>query len=593
MTSFKVNLIFILILLQSFLANADTINSNVKVHDAGGVGISSTGSSLNVNVTNQAGTGTTTVISGGVAITSPNPLPVSGAFFQTTQPVSATVLPLPVGAATSPLQISGNTTLTNILSQSQAGTAVTSSVLPGGAASAPNQVTSNNILANLLLQLQAGTAITSPNPLPVSLSTFPLPTGASTLGAQTTGNSLLTSLISQLAGGVALTSPNPLPVSIAGGVSVTGPISISGGVAITSPNPLPVSGAFFQSVQPVSATALPLAPNASTAAGQAALLTQLSGGVAITSPNPLPVSAGSLPLPTGAATLAAQTLLLNQLSGGIAITSPNPLPVSGTLTLNGGATSVTNLQQTTISGGVAITSNPPPSDFTVSGSLTTICTTPTGSCPAGSFVSVATHGISSARFQTSGTFTTPSINAQCTLDGTTWFNLRAAGVSNASYSGTALVPVSGLTGQFRVFRQSTCQQLRIVALTLGSGTISVFLSVSEPPDVVEAVPAGRSAVATARNNYATTNVTTSAYVTLVTSTPTSVTKINVFDSSGRTLYLSYALTCGALASSVNTVLIPPGGQGDMDLAIPSGYCVGIEALSANATAGEIDVTFLQ
>jgi hypothetical protein len=43
-----------------------------------------------------------------------NPIPVSGTFWQATQPVSATSLPLPSGAATSALQSTSNTSLANI-----------------------------------------------------------------------------------------------------------------------------------------------------------------------------------------------------------------------------------------------------------------------------------------------------------------------------------------------------------------------------------------------------------------------------------------------------------------------------------------------
>lgn len=63
--------------------------------------------------TNIVGAGTTLPVSGTLtAITSiTNPVAVTGTFFQATQPVSATSLPLPAGAATSALQTTINTTL--------------------------------------------------------------------------------------------------------------------------------------------------------------------------------------------------------------------------------------------------------------------------------------------------------------------------------------------------------------------------------------------------------------------------------------------------------------------------------------------------
>lgn len=54
----------------------------------------------------------TQVVSGTVAIS--GTVPVSGTFFQATQPVSAAALPLPTGASTSALQSSGNTSLASI-----------------------------------------------------------------------------------------------------------------------------------------------------------------------------------------------------------------------------------------------------------------------------------------------------------------------------------------------------------------------------------------------------------------------------------------------------------------------------------------------
>jgi hypothetical protein len=105
--------------------------------------------------------------------------------------------------------------------------------------------------------------------------------------------------------------------------------------------------------------------------------------------------------------------------------------------------------------------------------------------------------------------------------------------------------------------------------------------------------AGRTSVTNTVNNYASVNVTTSAYVTLISSTAQNINQVNIFDSSGRTLYLSYAATCGALASSSNTILIVPGGSGLITWLIPSGNCVGIEAQDANATSGVSNITYLK
>lgn len=63
-----------------------------------------------------SGTMTIDTITGAVEITNDagNPIPVSGTFYQATQPVSAASLPLPSGAATSANQSTANTSLNNI-----------------------------------------------------------------------------------------------------------------------------------------------------------------------------------------------------------------------------------------------------------------------------------------------------------------------------------------------------------------------------------------------------------------------------------------------------------------------------------------------
>lgn len=100
---------------------------------------------------------------------------------------------------------------------------------------------------------------------------------------------------------------------------------------------------------------------------------------------------------------------------------------------------------------------------------------------------------------------------------------------------------------------------------------------------------GRSlANAPARNDYTSSPVTTGAYVQLVASTTSTTNKIQIFDSSGQTM----ALAVGAAASEVIQCYIFPGGQGDVELAIPSGSRVSIIAISATAAVGEIDINFL-
>lgn len=96
-----------------------------------------------------------------------------------------------------------------------------------------------------------------------------------------------------------------------------------------------------------------------------------------------------------------------------------------------------------------------------------------------------------------------------------------------------------------------------------------------------------SANAPVRNDYTSVSVSTAAYTTLVASLTSAVTELEIFDSSGQTLVLA----TGAAASEVNQVIVFPGGNGRIPLAIAAGVRVSIKALSATANVGEIDLNF--
>ena len=88
-------------------------------------------------------------------------VPVSGTFWQSTQPVSAVSLPLPTGASTSALQTTGNSSLSSIDAKTPS---LSSGRVP---------VESNLVQGLTDTQLRASA-------VPVSLSSSPLPTGAAT-----------------------------------------------------------------------------------------------------------------------------------------------------------------------------------------------------------------------------------------------------------------------------------------------------------------------------------------------------------------------------------------------------------------------------
>lgn len=123
--------------------------------------------------------------------------------------------------------------------------------------------------------------------------------------------------------------------------------------------------------------------------------------------------------------------------------------------------------------------------------------------------------------------------------------------------------------------------------TLGQKTAANSLAVVLASDQ-GAQPAanGRTALAKARHDYSGGNVTTGAYTELVADVgATQVQEIEIFDSSGQTLFLAV----GAAASEVDQIYIVPGGNGRIPLQIAANARLSIKAVSANATAGEIVV----
>lgn len=98
---------------------------------------------------------------------------------------------------------------------------------------------------------------------------------------------------------------------------------------------------------------------------------------------------------------------------------------------------------------------------------------------------------------------------------------------------------------------------------------------------------GRTKITPVRNDYSSVNVTTGAYVQLVASTSATINKLQIFDSSGSTMVLAV----GAAASEVDQFYIFPGGNGDVELSIPSGSRISVKAVSASATSGELIINF--
>jgi hypothetical protein len=87
------------------------------------------------------------------------------------------------------------------------------------------------------------------------------------------------------------------------------------------------------------------------------------------------------------------------------------------------------------------------------------------------------------------------------------------------------------------------------------------------------------------NAYASTNVTTSAYVELDAALDENSRYAEIFDSSGSLLKLAI----GAAGSEVDILDIIPGGNGLVPLKLPKGARLAIKAVDASATTGRLNI----
>jgi hypothetical protein len=163
-------------------------------------------------------------------------------------------------------------------------------------------------------------------------------------------------------------------------------------------------------------------------------------------------------------------------------------------------------------------------------------------------------------------------------------------------SGTVSLPTGAATSANQTTLGSQTTKINdgtntaaVKASTTAAATTDPALVVSLSPNSPSPVASGRTSVTLVRNDYSSVNVTTAAYTQLVASTADTVNELFIFDSSGQTLFLAV----GGAGSEVNKAYIVPGGNGILDLNIPSGSRVSVKAVSANATAGELSITFLK
>lgn len=122
--------------------------------------------------------------------------------------------------------------------------------------------------------------------------------------------------------------------------------------------------------------------------------------------------------------------------------------------------------------------------------------------------------------------------------------------------------------------------------TLGQTTKSGSLSVTVASDqIVDFKAQGRTKVGQLFNDYASSNVTTAAYVQLTASTSATVSRIEIFDSSGETMILAV----GGAGSEVDQLYIFPGGNGSVDLAIPASSRISIKGKTGTASEGYLAI----
>lgn len=509
---------------------------------------------------------------------------------------------LPTGAATSANQVTGNSSLSTIATNTT------------GIATAANQT--NGTQQSQIVQGGNTATVTASNALkvdgsavtqPVSALALPLPSNA----AQETGGhlaSLDTKLPAQgqaLAAAslpvvlpaaqiTALTPPTTVTVTQATGTNlhtvidsgtVTATISGTPNVAVTS-SALPAGAA---------TSALQTSVQGSAAGGTAATSSQLGGGIYNSA---LPT------LTTGqqAATQVDSSGRLIVVSPGV----PTSLGQQAAATSQPVALANEDVQDLYITGQAAqtalINNILPATAGTAATDVTgyrsfAVQVTSTGT--AGAFI-----------FETSNdnvNFVPVPVYSTSLLTGVPLVAAITASASNIVYAGSVTgrylrlrISTAITGGSIQAFSkmsqtsfspaiqsvaQGTASSLQ-ATVTIASGTVSAVTAITN------ALPAGTNVIGLVRqggftlsnapvqNVYSTTNVTTAAYVQLIASTTAATNWVDIFDSSGQAMIIA----TGASGSEVPFAYIPPGGD-SFSYAIPISTRISVKALTATANSG--------
>lgn len=215
----------------------------------------------------------TQTITGTVAVSNfPASQVVTGTFFQTTQPVSiastvaisASSLPLPTGAATSALQSTGNSSLSSIDSKLTNPLPVSGAFFP---ATQPVSITATVAVSGPLTDTQLRAT-----PVPVSGTVTTTPSGTQTVTGTVSATQSGTWNITNISGTVSLpTGASTSALQTTGNSSLS---SIDGKTPTLVGGRQPVDGSGV--TQPISAASLPLPTGAATAANQTTANASLS-----------------------------------------------------------------------------------------------------------------------------------------------------------------------------------------------------------------------------------------------------------------------------------------------------------------------------
>ncbi len=181
------------------------------------------------------------------------------------------------------------------------------------------------------------------------------------------------------------------------------------------------------------------------------------------------------------------------------------------------------------------------------------------------------------------------------------------GVGSTAVSNSNPVPISDAGGSITVDGTVSASNFPATVDTntgaAGASTIRTVLStrqeaaatplavrISDGSSFVTPASTGRTYSDSARLDYSSSNVTTSAYVQVLASTAAAINAITVFNGCGESIYLA---TGGAGAEVVKSI-VPPGGlDGTISLAIAASTRIAIKGLSGSCTSGQFIINGYQ